>query len=317
MSLLESELFKRLILLTPFSDRELITLIATAPTRYKDHYIEKRNGRGKRLISQPTKELKYLQKLLISSELGNLAIHPSATAYRPGRSIIDHAAPHASARYLLKLDFKDFFPSITSNIISQCLERDKEYTKTELWLITNILCKNDKFSGSLRLSIGAPSSPFISNYVMRDFDTEIFKISQSKNVVYTRYADDLAFSTSSPRTLEFFKSDVERLLKKTFASNLIINEEKTVSVSKKSRRSLVGLTLSNEGTVSVGRDAKRLIRAQFHKGSKGELRPEEVGALRGRMAFLLSVDPVFVREICARYGFNQVSDIDFLASPSH
>ena len=69
MSLIDAPLFKRLLAGTPFSEHELVVLIATAPTRYKDHYISKRNGRGRRLISQPTKEIKFLQRLLLKREL--------------------------------------------------------------------------------------------------------------------------------------------------------------------------------------------------------------------------------------------------------
>lgn len=311
MNLVETQLFRRLLELTPFSEKELTTLITTAPSRYKDHYIEKRNGRGKRLISQPTKELKFLQRLLLANELNDLPIHDAAVAYRQGFSIKAHAEPHASARYLLKLDFKDFFPSITSTAVAHCLERDRDYVETELWLLVRILCRHDRSSDCLRLSIGAPSSPFISNYMMWEFDTRLTEFCNARSVKYTRYADDLALSTSLPHTLDKIKQEVERLLVEFSYLGIRLNSEKTVNVSNKNRRTLVGLTLSNEGDVSVGRDHKRILRAQLHRASLGRLSQQEIGTLRGKLAFLLGVDPSFVNDICARYGFSKVADINF------
>ena len=311
MSLIETNLFKRLLALTPFSEKELTTLIATAPTRYKDHYIDKRNGRGKRLISQPTKEIKFLQRLLISRELANLPIHSAAVAYRQGLSIVAHAEPHASANYLLKLDFKDFFPSITSEALARNLKHDKNYTAAELWLITRILCRLDRQSERLRLSIGAPSSPFISNYMLFEFDQRLTEFCDQKNIKYTRYADDLALSSNVPKVLDEAKKMVEKLLSDFSYLGLVLNEEKTVNVSQKNRRTLVGLTLSNAGNVSVGRDAKRLIRAQMHRASQGQLSVVEFLSLKGRLAFLLSVDPEFVHSLCSKYGFSNVEAVSF------
>ena len=125
-------LFGRLLELSPFSERDLALLIITAPNRYKNHYIEKRHGRGRRLISQPTAEVKLLQRLLIEHELSGLPIHRAATAYRKKRSILDHATPHASARYLLKLDFKDFFPSLTERTLRYRLSLDTHYSDNEM-----------------------------------------------------------------------------------------------------------------------------------------------------------------------------------------
>ena len=112
MSIASAPLFQRLLARSPFSDHELIVLVATAASRYKIHHIKKRGGRGSREIAQPTKEVKFLQRLVVSEELKRMPVHDAAVAYRSGRSILDHAQSHAAARYLLKLDFTNFFPSL-------------------------------------------------------------------------------------------------------------------------------------------------------------------------------------------------------------
>ena len=96
----------------PLGLQEVERLIRTAPSRYKVHEIEKRNSRGKRTIAQPTAEIKLLQRYLVERYISNLPVSDAAKAYRLNHNILDHAYPHANNQYLLKLDFKDFFPSI-------------------------------------------------------------------------------------------------------------------------------------------------------------------------------------------------------------
>lgn len=309
MSIEKEPLFGRILELTPFSERELIVLVATAPKRYKEHYIEKRNGRGKRLISQPTAELKFLQRLLIKHELSTLPMHDAAVAYRPNHSIKNHANPHASARYILKLDFTDFFPSLKESVIRYRLTKDANYSEKEKWIICQLLCKNKRRTNGLELSIGAPSSPYISNYLMWEFDTKLTDFCKAKDVTYTRYADDLAISSFQPNVLDLVKIEVQRLLKEQDYLGLKLNEAKTVNVSKKHRRMLVGLILANDGNVSVGRTEKRRLRAMMHAFINERLPPEEVARFRGKLAFIHSIDPQFVATLCSKNGFAHLSDI--------
>lgn len=316
MSIAATPLFQRLLARSPFSEHELIVLIATAPSRYKVHYVEKRGGRGRREIAQPTKEIKFLQRLLVKHELNALPIHDAAVAYRAGLSISDHARPHAQGRYLLKLDFKDFFPSIKWASLAYCLARDTEYTREELWILGNLLCRKAKVSGAHQLSIGAPSSPHISNYVLHEFDSKLTELCSSCGVTYTRYADDLAFSTRTPGTLDAVEQEVRRLLGELEYLELQLNETKSVNVSRKQRRTLVGLTLSNDGHASIGREAKRQLRLAMHRASLGTLPATETANLQGRLAFTYAIDPKFVDELLKRYGFVSIASIGNPAAPS-
>lgn len=309
MSTTELPLFSRLLEASPLSRRELSVLIATAPNRYKDHYIDKRHGRGRRLISQPTAELKYFQRLLIRSELAHLPIHASAVAYRQGLSIRDHAVPHAHSRYLLKLDFKDFFPSLKASALELQLSQDSSYSKDELRLLSRLLCRNPHDGGELCLSIGAPSSPFVSNYLMHAFDSSIEQFCRGLHVAYTRYADDLAFSTSTPRLLDAVEDRVRLLLSELPSLRLALNESKTVNVSKKFQRRLVGLTISNDGAVSIGREQKRVLRSAVYSAAAGLAMEISVSRLRGLLAHAYAVDPVWVLSLCRRYGFTGIADI--------
>lgn len=310
MSIMTSPLFQRLLKLSPFSEYELVVLIATGSSRYKTHYIDKRGGRGRREISQPTKEIKYLQRLLVSKELGELPVHDAAVGYRPGKSILDHAQPHAAAHYLLKLDFANFFPSLKFAALDHRLSIDTQYSVVERWILGQLLCRRVKGTGVSQLAIGAPSSPHISNYLLCEFDARLSEFCAARSVRYTRYADDLAFSTSVPHTLDSVEAQVHRLVGELRYLGLSVNESKTVNVSTKRRRTLVGLTLSNDGKASIGRDAKRDIRSAMNRLNHGTLAPTEIAHLRGRLAFTYAIDPEFVDRLLARFGLVAIDEIE-------
>ncbi len=201
------ELIERLLVAFPFTHREIDLLIHTAPRRYKIHAIEKRHGRGSRLIAQPTAELKLVQKWLVANYIKQLPVHDAAMAYRSGLGIKDHAQLHASGKYLLKLDFENFFPSIHGADFRQHLARSLDLTLPEQVAIVRLLFRSDE-ADRLVLSIGAPSSPAISNTVMYFFDAAVMEYCKTVAVRMSRYADDLAFSTSTPNILGSVKSKV-------------------------------------------------------------------------------------------------------------
>lgn len=286
----------------PLSRSELLLLIATAPNRYKVHTIDKRHNRGKRVIAQPTAEVKALQKLLLGILRGKLPVHSCAKAYQPGTSIRDHALPHAPNRYLLKLDFKDFFPSIKGGDFSSHIKRHLDIPDVEIEIFTHAFFWTPKKTMDFVLAIGAPSSPWISNTILFEFDELLTDYCDSKNVKYTRYADDLAFSTNTPHVLKDVHTFVQDICKEIAYPRLNINESKTVFTSKKNSRSLTGLILSNEGSVSIGRAKKREIRAMAHKYQIGALDLESTLHLQGLLAFMQSIDPDFNQSIARMVG---------------
>src|SRR5438067_12922461 len=93
---------------------ELMRIIQTAPARYKQYTIPKRSG-GLRIIAQPSRELKALQRYVLQTKLSQFPIHQAATAYIKNRNILYNAEKHKDNRVIMKLDFTDFFPSIKVN----------------------------------------------------------------------------------------------------------------------------------------------------------------------------------------------------------
>lgn len=286
----------------PLGLQEVERLIRTAPSRYKVHEIEKRNGRGKRIIAQPTAEIKLLQRYLLERYISNLPVSDAAKAYRLNHSILDHAEPHATHQYLLKLDFKDFFPSIRAVDFIKHLRKYSTLSREDAKTLSRVFFWRPKGQRDLILSIGAPSSPAISNTVLFDFDSALIEYCAKSEITYTRYADDLALSTNQPNILSDALKYVVTLCHSLKSPRLTLNDDKTVFTSKKHHRQLTGLVLSNTGTASIGREKKRTIRAMAHHYKQGILSPEDQAKLRGWLAFMMSIDREFVRTIETMIG---------------
>ena len=289
--------------LTPMHD--LTYLVRSSPYRYKVYKIDKRKKGQKRTIAQPARELKTLQYWVIDNVLNIFPVHPAATAYRKGRNIADNAQPHAAHSYLCKLDFKNFFPSIKAadlvNFISKHpLARD--WSKDDIDYLARILFWRPKRSKDLLLSIGAPSSPILSNILLYDFDVEVAAFCLKHGLTYTRYADDLTFSTNEPLVLRGIEDEIAQICKRIKSPKLTLNRNKTVHASKKGARRVTGLVLTNEGLVSIGREKKREVSAAFHRYTLGKLNAEETGTLAGMVAYIKSVEPKFLEQLANKYG---------------
>ncbi len=282
----------------------LEVLVRSAPYRYKVYQIEKRTPGQFRTIAQPAREVKALQYWVMANVLNRFATHQAATAYRKKTSILRNAKAHARGRFLLKMDFKDFFPSLTSaDFVSFLEKRDAGFSDQEVDALSRILFWSPKGEAfRLCLSIGAPTSPLLSNILMYDFDTEMAALCAKIDVVYTRYADDLSFSSQATDNLRVAEEAVAAWCAKSLTPHLTINHDKTVRVSRADARRVTGLVLTNEGMVSLGRDMKRRIRAQVHQFSLGQLPVTDTARLSGMLAYVNSVEPSFLQRLRSKYG---------------
>lgn len=274
------------------SEREVAHLIATAPERYKVYHIPKRSG-GLREIAHPASELKAAQRAIIEGYLKHLPVHPAATAYKPGSSIRHNALAHVTNGPILKYDFRDFFPSLTEQAwISYCLEKGL-FDRRDAIRSGRLLFRRPKNGRILRLSIGAPSSPIVSNILMYQFDDEMTTQLARHKVTYTRYADDLTFSAERTGYLTSVDSILRSVLNRMTSPKLRINEAKTVLATKKYHRQITGLVLTLDGRLSIGRDRKRNIRAAIHHFMNGKLDRKDQAKLAGLLAFARDIEPAF------------------------
>jgi hypothetical protein len=285
-------------------DDDISKIVMSAPRRYKIFTIPKRSGADRRVIAQPARELKAIQRHVLKTKLSGLRIHPIATAYRTGKNIADNAAPHAKKRVIVKLDFKNFFNSITPADLQAVVDRSGLDTiaPDDRGYLNFIFFWLHPLDKQLCLSVGAPSSPFISNAVMEPLDTEIHKIARDCSAACTRYADDITLSGNSVENLLKAEERIKQLVFNARRPRLTFNDDKRGLFTSAGRRIVTGLVLTPDGKVSLGRDRKRKISAALHHISIGRnVTLEHREQTRGWLAHAHSVEPGFVVAMSIKY----------------
>ncbi|SBT17855.1 Reverse transcriptase (RNA-dependent DNA polymerase) [Marinomonas gallaica] len=302
-------LIRKLALELEKSEDEVANFLLNAPKRYKVYTIPKRTS-GHRVIAQPSKELKEYQRKYLGFQ--KLPIHDSALAYRKGISIKQNALAHKNNPYLLKLDLENFFNSISdklfwkvwASLLPLPSSQDRQTLKNLLFW-----CPSKKTGGPLVLSIGAPSSPLISNFFMYKFDSIMSKFCSEREIVYTRYADDLTFSTKHKGSLFQLPEVVKEMLSELFGGAIRINRKKTRFSSKAHNRHVTGITINNNGDISIGRKQKRYIKYLVHQVELNRAGREDIEHLRGLIAFASHIEPMFIQSLKKKYTTEIISKI--------
>lgn len=155
---------------------------------YKEKLIPKKTG-GQRKIEIPINALKEIQRAINNTILNSVKIADEANAYIKKRSIVTNALPHVNSKTLIKIDIRDFFPSINFKHVYKQF-RFFGYGKNVAKYLS-LLCVD----GDLKLPQGAPTSPTISNIICIHLDSRIGGFCKKLNLAYTRYADDITISS--------------------------------------------------------------------------------------------------------------------------
>jgi RNA-directed DNA polymerase len=270
---------------------------------YRTYEIPKRSG-GSRRIHHPSVELKALQRWLLSNVIEALPVMEEvAFAYRKKTNVGSNAGQHLNSKFLLRMDFINFFPSLSDDDIRYYIGMNDRLFQG--WEEEDVRFFNSIVSRFGKLTVGAPSSPALSNVLCRHMDVEIKKASDELGVTYTRYADDLFFSTNAPKVLSDLELEVIRIVRNLECpANLHVNEKKTRHLSKRQKRQVTGVVLSTDGTLSLGRALKRQIRSMVYRVES--LENVERKRLAGLLAYCKSIEPDFINRLILKFGGHQV-----------
>ena len=248
----------------------------TDGVKYKQFEIMKRSG-GTRTIKAPSPELKLLQR-----KLADLLEHcckqineeskradQMAHGFKKGRSIFSNATPHRNKRWVFNIDLENFFDTINFGRVRGFFIKDRDFSlnKHVATIIAQIACVNNT------LPQGSPCSPIISNMIGHLLDIHLLKLAKQNGCHYTRYADDLTFSTSKPN----FPSSIavavhsvpdqwtpgDELIRLITHSRFSINPKKTRMQFKNSRQEVTGLIVNKK--VNVKSEYRRTVRAMVHR----------------------------------------------------
>lgn len=246
--------------LTFFADHRL-----SGHVRYHQFSIRKKSG-GERTLSSPNAPLKEIQRYL--SIILSAVYEPKAcvTGFTAQRSIVDNATPHVGKQFVFNVDLKDFFPSIQLHRIKAVLKLPPFKLVGEqeklAFLIARLCCITTAENVGV-LPQGAPTSPILSNIVCQKLDHRLSGLAKRYGAAYTRYADDITFSSDEPIFNNGFRKEMRRIIED---QHFTINQAKVRLQGTGYRQEVTGLTVNEK--VNLPKRYVREIRAMLHNWQK-------------------------------------------------
>ena len=239
-----------------------------AANRYHTFKIKKKGG-GEREIKAPISHLKEVQQRLSKLLYACRAEieqdrKPVSHGFRRGYSIVTNARPHKCRRYVLNIDLEDFFPTFNFGRVRGFFLKDHAFGLQPkiATIIAQIACDG------AALPQGSPCSPIISDLVGQILDMRLVRFAKEHRVTYTRYADDITFSTNQknfPSALATQDPEElskwllgEPLIEKIEGAGFTINDAKTRMHCRGSRQLVTGLTVN----------AKVNIRSEYYRKAR-------------------------------------------------
>lgn len=251
---------------------------------YKSFDLNKKNG-GVRHINAPTGELLRIQKKISKIFQPSIKTNNISHGFNIGKSIYSNAYVHHNKRYVLNLDLEDFFDSVHFGRVRGFFIKNNNFKCNEniATILAQLTCYNGK------LPQGAPSSPVLINLICNIMDYHILKISKKYKLNYTRYADDMTFSTNDKNFLELYNQFMADITVEVNKSGFKINDKKTRLQYKDSRQEVTGIIVNKD--LSVPNEYYKTTRAMAHSLYKNGyylLNGQEgtMNQLDGRLTFI-------------------------------
>ena len=274
-------------------------------SHYKRFYIRKKRG-GKRLISAPMPRLKKAQHWILQNILNKVTLHSAAHGFVTQRSIVTNATPHLKAELVVNIDLKDFFPTIQYRRVKGIF-RALGYSE-KIATVLGLLCTESEVDqialdgrnyfvakGERVLPQGAPTSPALTNILCRKLDARLQGLAQKYGFTYTRYADDMTFSTSGEarQHLTQLLANVRRIIKD---EGLVLHPDKLRIMRKGARREVTGVVVNEQLTINRKRIKKfKALLFQIEKdgieGKHWDGSDHLLSSVRGYAHYIHSVNP--------------------------
>jgi len=283
---------------------------AATSLHYVRFTIPKRDG-TERPIWAPKKRLKASQRWILQNIVERFPVHGAAQGFLVGRSILSNANVHLNSKLILKMDIKEFFPTVTIRRVKGVFRRAGYRDGISMLLalicteapreIVEVEGKTYYVSlGPRCLPQGAPTSPALTNALCLRLDRRLLGLAKKLGYRYTRYADDLTFSLPAehegkPR-LGAMMGTVKRI---TAEEGFEIKDEKTRVHRTGGRQSVTGLVVNGDGHPRTPRKLRRQLRSALHKLKTGKplQEGETIARLQGYAAFVYMTDPVLGKKM--------------------
>lgn len=266
----------------------LLSVVFSPSSHYREFDIPKRRG-GTRHISTPYPSLLEMQYWILNNVLNKVKVSPYAHGFAKEKSIITNAKWHIGNGALLKLDIKDFFPSIKINRVVAVFQSLGYTDRVSFYLASICTCDGC-------LPQGAPTSPILSNIIATPLDYRLSRLCRKFNLHYTRYADDLTISGDSipVKFIDYITEIVEE-------EGFCINNTKTqLFTNPGGKRIVTGVSVSG-GVLQLPREYKRQLKQELHYvmeyGYQSHIQKKKIrrinylDVLKGKVNFWLQIEP--------------------------
>ncbi|WP_171240265.1 retron St85 family RNA-directed DNA polymerase [Ruegeria sp. HKCCA5491] len=235
---------------------------------YRSFPLKKKDG-TEREINTPRTYLKVVHWWILDNILNHVEIAENVFGFVAGRSAVQNAEYHFGAEHVLNVDIKQFFPSITINQVRNIFV-SLGYKDDVADMLAELCCLDD------RVPQGAPTSPAIANLVLRELDEQLSRLAKEAGHRYSRYADDLTFSSHQridPTFLDYVREAVE-------TSGFELKPEKTRFAGSEGRMEVTGVVINDK--MQPSRVWRKRTRAKLHKlGLASRLTRQNLAFLRG------------------------------------
>lgn len=255
----------------------LIRIVNRTEIPYRGFSIGKKSG-GYRKIIIPNSELQKVLRFIHQQILSKVQFHPAATAYLKGNSILENANKHCASHWLIKVDIKRFFESISEKQVYYCFHQLGYPPKFsfELARLTTIVTPESKQYNLKRwqhnevligyLPQGYPTSPLLANKVCFELDTKLQEISNKYNCIYSRYSDDIVFSTNKCNRTNA-KKIIDEVSKELVHFGFKKNHRKTAIIPPGAKKIVTGLIVNHDHP-TIKKETKDKIRAHLYYTNK-------------------------------------------------
>ena len=284
------------------SESLLYLMINKKDYMYKVYTIPKKNG-SMRTISSPVLSLKLVQKWILKMILEKIKVSNNSMGFAKGKNGLKESAElHKNKLFMLQMDISDFFGSISKNKVYN-LFISMGYGNKMAYILSELCTYNDK------LPQGAVTSAYLANLICFRLDARLNGVCRRRDVIYSRYCDDLCFSSDNRLVLNKLEKIISSILKE---EGFTVNDKKTRYSSPYSRKAVLNVTI-NDKELHANKSYKHLIRSRiFNMISSGDYSERE--AVVGSISFVNSIE-VGYKEKIIQY-INGVIKKDFIVNDS-
>lgn len=241
-------------------------------------------------------------------------------SYQKDVNITNAVRPHCNSEYIFKTDISKFFPSISDKAISHTLSRycqnirsvNSEEVRENIDRIVYLCTINN------HVPVGFSCSPSISNFCFYDYDNIIESYCKERNYIYSRYSDDLIISSQDKMDKDVMIRDLSSILSSDEFLKLSINFKKTKIITKKYERKILGISILNDGKMTVSKATKMDIEVKLHllKNDRKKLmdytdmnEAESILSIAGVLSHINSIDKDYLFHLRKKYGNSIVSKL--------